>query len=218
MLQFIDALAYTISGSIYFSAHAVDNLLFYNPDLFHDLFVFKCVSVIVFASSDHGKIGNSSLSMENGLEEALGWMIGATTDTPIGQKTSIRIGGKGLMNFALFGIPNVQILYLRLPDGGHSGQGYRAHNMESLKKLYTGEIKSMTAVDGSATYTLDHVKETIAVILHGRRANDIRVLNHKAILPKNELDANADHSDHIISAKIVLDVVKSENITSNVTT
>lgn len=144
-------------------------------------------------------------------------MSGAIVDGSMGEKRVIRVGERNVTDFMFYGIPNLQILYFRLPGGTNSGQGYNAHNKESLRKLYTGEIKSMTAIDGSATYTLDQIKETIASILRGRRMNNIQVLNHKADLPVNKNYASFDHADHIITAKIVLDVVRSENITSNVT-
>lgn len=204
-------------GALYFSAHAVDNLLFYNPDLSHDLYVYRCVILVVFTSLDQGEVGNVSHPTEDGLEEATAWMTGAKVNYPIGEKTALRIGAKNMTRFVFYSIPNAQILYFRFPDGGHAGQGYTDHNMESLKKLYTGEINSVTTIDGSANYTLDHIKETIGVILHQSQAHTIRILNHKAVLPNDSKKADADHADHIISARIVLDVVKGENITSNVT-
>lgn len=145
-------------------------------------------------------------------------MSSAIGDTTIGEKGVIQIGEKSVADFTFNSVPNVHILYLRLPGGEHTGEGYKAHTEQSLKKLYTGEITVMTSADGGTTYTLDQIKEIIAVILHERQMNDVRVLNYKAMLPKNKVFESFDHTDHTITANIVLDVVKSENITANITT
>ncbi|KAF7455645.1 hypothetical protein PtrSN002B_000772 [Pyrenophora tritici-repentis] len=59
-------------GSVYFTAHTVDGLLFQNPDLLHDLFVFKCVTTVVFNADTGGEAANESrmLQLERGLEAA----------------------------------------------------------------------------------------------------------------------------------------------------
>lgn len=161
-------------------------MLFYNPDLFHDLTVFKCATAIVFTSADRGNIDNLSLSTERSLEAALAWMSSAIGDTTIGEKGVIQIGEKSVADFTFNSVPNVHILYFRLPGGEHTGEGYKAHNEQSLKKLYTGEITVMTSTDGVTTYTLDQINEIIAIILHERQMNDIRVLNYKAVLPEEQ--------------------------------
>lgn len=108
-------------------------------------------------------------------------------------------------------MPSIQILYLRLPDGAPNGQGYDANSGESLRKLYKREIKTITANDGSTTYTFNTLKQTIATILHNRNPSDIRVLNHKAKVPDIH-NAGTDHADHVVSSKLIADVVKREKI------
>jgi hypothetical protein len=67
---------------VYFSAHPVDGLLYQSPDLFHDLYVYKCVTTFVFTAGDRGVTGNFSASLELGLEAAYAHMVGvATNDT-----------------------------------------------------------------------------------------------------------------------------------------
>ena len=107
-------------------------------------------------------------------------------------------------------ISNMQILYLRLPDGSSTGEGYRANSMESLKKLYDQDIESINTTDGSGEYTLDSLKSLIATILHERKANKIAVLDHKATIFDGE--NGSDHADHVVSAQLVVDTIKQENI------
>lgn len=58
------------SGSIYFTAHTVDSLLFQNPDVLHDLFVFKCVTTVAFNADTGGEARNDTRREE--LEYGLG--------------------------------------------------------------------------------------------------------------------------------------------------
>lgn len=111
------------------------------------------------------------------------------------------------------GAGNVQIVYLRLPDGGPVGSGYVTNEGESLRKLYTGDIKSITTTDGNATYTLDSFKDLIAAILHETEATDVRVPDYKTGIPA-EQDERQDHADHVVSARLVVDVMKQINSTA----
>ena len=65
---------------MYFSAHPVDSLLYQNPDLFHDLYVYKCATTVVFTTGDRGVAGNLSMSLERGLEAAYARMAGVSTN------------------------------------------------------------------------------------------------------------------------------------------
>jgi hypothetical protein len=65
---------------VYFSAHPVDDILYQNPDLFHDLYVYKCVTTFVFTAGDRGVTGNFSASLELSLEAAYAHMFGVTTN------------------------------------------------------------------------------------------------------------------------------------------
>ena len=64
------------SGSIYFTAHTIDSLLFQNPDLYHDLYVFKCITTIVLTADSGGEAANHTrlLELERGLENAYKFM------------------------------------------------------------------------------------------------------------------------------------------------
>jgi LmbE family N-acetylglucosaminyl deacetylase len=168
----------------------------------------------VFTSGNRGIGGNYSLSLERGLEEAYALMAGVV-DESTRQEKSIWIGKYWVESWSLNGMPNMQIVYLRLPDSTPSGAGYDVNHGESLKKLYTKEIRSISTTDGNATYTLDLLKDLIATILHERKPNIVRILNHKAPIP-DEHSAIQDHADHVVSAKLVKEVVTKQNIEGTV--
>jgi hypothetical protein len=112
--------------------------------------------------------------------------------------------------------PHAQVLYLRLPNGTPHGEGYAASGGKSLQKLYSGEIASLSATDESATYTLDSLKDLISTILQKREANEIRILDHKTLLPLiGETMYERNHADHSVSARLVAEVVQRDNIKGN---
>jgi len=131
-------------------------------------------------------------------------------------ETRVILNGKTVLSRALKDMPNVQIFYLRLPDGRTDGEGYDANESESLKKLYRKKIKTISAIGGSEKYTLDNLKDLIAAILRQRKARDIRVLDFKTMVPKDNEECY-DHTDHSVSARLVVDVVKEDKIIGNLT-
>ncbi|KAF2005885.1 hypothetical protein P154DRAFT_606112 [Amniculicola lignicola CBS 123094] len=195
-------------GSIHFTAHPVDSLLYQSPDLFHDFYVFKCITTVVFTTGDRGTTGNFSRHLERGLEDAYAYMAGQNK-TGWGE-TNIQVKGKSILFRYLRETPQVKILYLRLPDGAPDGGGHDQTSKESLKKLYLNKIRSITA-DGGSTYTLDDIKDVVSEILQGVQARDIRILDHKTAIPK-ENEKDCDHADHTVSARIVVDVVKRDKV------
>jgi len=203
------------SGSIYFNAHPADGLLYQNPNLLHDIYVFKCVTTIVMTSGNRGSDSNFSRSLERGIQESYALMANLRIDNPAMQETMVRVGTHDLHSWSLRGMRNIQIIYLRLPDGAPSGHGYDATGSASLSKLYYKEIDSITTTDGNATYTLRDIKELIAFILYDRKPNVVHILNHQAKL-FDAHSASSDHADHIVSAKLVRGVVAAEKINATV--
>ncbi|KAF2711665.1 hypothetical protein K504DRAFT_500321 [Pleomassaria siparia CBS 279.74] len=203
-------------GSIYFSGHPVDSLLFHNPDLFHDFYVFKCVTTVVFTSGDRGEIGNHSNSLERGLEDAYSFMALALTNADVWNDTYVKLNGKKLLLRSSEDIRNVQILYLRLPDGGTQGEGYDVTGKESLKKLYRNKLETITAIDHSATYSLQNLKELISTVLKERKAHDIRVLDFKTNVPEDN-EQCYEHTDHSVSARLVREVMEEDKLEGNLT-
>jgi hypothetical protein len=160
---------------------------------------------------------NVSLSLERGLQDAHVLMAGLSVDNSAREEAIIQVGTHSLRHWSLRGMPNIQIMYLRLPDDLPSGRGHDANGGESLSKLYRKEIETLTSTDGNTTYTHQELKELIAFILHARKPNDVGILNHKAAIPQgNSINAPSDHADHIVSAKLVMDVITEEKINSTV--
>ncbi|KAF2195229.1 hypothetical protein K469DRAFT_722497 [Zopfia rhizophila CBS 207.26] len=202
-------------GAIYFVAHPVDGLLYQNPDLFHDFHIFKCTTMVFFTSGDRGIIGNYSESCEKGLENAYSYLTGVRPSDDAWGELHVEFEEKPIVLRTLKEAPHVQILYLRLPNGSPDGNGYETNDGESLRKVYEGEIKLVTTIDGSATYTLESLINVVSTILKTREARDVRVLGYKTPFPTYN-DRSFDHADHSASARIVVDVMKRDEIKRNI--
>ena len=136
--------------------------------------------------------------------------------TAVANDTTVKVGEHTISASSLLGLSNVQILYLRLPQSEYFGRGYKAYSEESLERLYSADILHITTTDRKATYTVEDLKDIIATILRDRRANDIRVLNYFEILTADEKGDQLDHADRIVSAKLVMDVMKEEGIKGDI--
>ncbi|KAI8938914.1 hypothetical protein NX059_004771 [Plenodomus lindquistii] len=208
-------------GSIYFDAHPVDALLFQNPNLHHDLWVFKCVTALTFTTGDRRLADNTSFALEDGLAHAFLQMTGMPVyvKNQSSETTDVRMGDHDVAVWTPRFIPDFHINYLRLSDGGHAGHGHDAHGGELLKKLWNRDIDNITTTNGNVTYTLELLQDLVATVLRVRQPNDIKIMHHEAVLPEDENDDEAEHADHhSISAKLVMDVIERENITANVQT
>jgi hypothetical protein len=200
-------------GSVYFAAHPVDLLLYQNPALFHDLYVFKCTTLVLFTSGDRGIIGNYSRFLERGFEEAVSYMnqqpLNSTWDT-----SEVQLNGKLVSLHSPRELPHVQVVYLRLPNSAPDGQAYPANDGGSLKKLYNKKITTLATTDGSAVYTLESLQDLIATIINKRGAGNINVLDYKTVVPEDN-EKYCDHADHSVSARLVAEVMEKENITTH---
>lgn len=102
--------------------------------------------------------------------------------------------------------------FFRLPDGNSTGSGFTATANKSLKKLQTGNISSIIAIDGSTTYTSwNDLTNTIATIINNERGLNAQVwLNTTSLDSTNTntiLNNSGDYSDHYYSSKAAQDAV-----------
>ncbi|KAK7187301.1 hypothetical protein DPSP01_011290 [Paraphaeosphaeria sporulosa] len=204
-------------GNVHFVAHPVDVLLYQNPDLYHDVRTFKCTTVVMLTAGDRGvKDTNSTDSLELGLQASFNFMAGA----PINQTgwDSVKVICRDA--FITLRYPKdakgLLLIYLRFPDGGSDGQGYKETGQVSLRKLYQNQTRNITSIDGETTYDLNRLKHLISTILQWKSPTIIRTLDN--ITPiANDGEYTAEHADHSVSARIVHDVIKEYKIPGNVT-
>ncbi|KAF2115193.1 hypothetical protein BDV96DRAFT_63752 [Lophiotrema nucula] len=202
-------------GSIYFVAHPVDTLLYQSPDIYHDFYVYKCVTTVVFTTGDRGLDGNFTNSLERGLQAAYAFMAGVEEKEATWDEDKVEVGDKKVLLRSLNKAPNVQVIYLRLPGGKPDGQGFDSNHGETLKKLYQGSFMTVTTTDEATTYTLEQLRAVISGILKQRKAVDIRIMDKTAAIAKDN-QKECEHADHSTSARIVSDVIAQDEIEGKV--
>lgn len=154
--------------------------------------------------------------MERGLEDAYSFMAAQPSNETAWNETIVQLNDNMVLFRSPISLPNVQIVYLRLPHGMPDGQAYHGRGGESLQKLYAKDIGNITATDQSATYTLETLKELLSTILEKREAGEIRILDSTTSITSGREQAAEDHADHAVSARLIAEVVKHNDIRTTV--
>jgi hypothetical protein len=197
--------------SFYFAAHQDDWQLFMNPSAFEDVIDGAAKTVFIHITAGDAGIGTGTrgrkhpfyLARDNGAETAIRFMADAD-DIPASKTVSYQ---------SFYGHPVYRISYrntvsyfLRVPDGNPSGTGYADTGYQSLRRLFEGAAKTISAVDGSTSYQgWGDVVATVREIVdfeRGRAA--LTQINVAELDPR--INPN-DHSDHLMTAKAALDAV-----------
>jgi LmbE family N-acetylglucosaminyl deacetylase len=181
-------------GSLYVIAHADDSILFQNPDLQRDIAAGLCVRTVVVTAGDAGDTSTYWLQREAGLEAAYAEMAGAADAWA---QTDVGVAAHPMPLATLTARPNVSIVFMRLADGNSNGSGFGAYGFQSLQKLWQGTIGSITADDGSSSYTKASLTATLAGLMISARPN--RVLTQDYLGSYGD----GDHSDHHTVAFLV---------------
>jgi LmbE family N-acetylglucosaminyl deacetylase len=168
-------------------AHQDDDLLFQNPDVSADIAAGACVTTLYATAGDANENAAYWQSRERGAETAYARMAGVADDWRV---EPMDLAGHTATSVTLEQRPGVRLVYLRLPDGQVDGGGGSNSGFQSLQKLWTGEIPSMTAVDGSGTYTKDELLAALGALFDQTRATTIRTLDFGGEY------GDGDHSDH----------------------
>jgi LmbE family N-acetylglucosaminyl deacetylase len=95
--------------------------------------------------------------------------------------------------------------FLRLPDGKRNGTGFERYARQSLRKLRTKRIESITAVDSTATYK--GWGDLVATVseLAGPNDRDVTVLTTDPSVRVNP----HDHFDHRMAGLLIADARRS---------
>ncbi|GAA6029989.1 hypothetical protein JCM8097_009203 [Rhodosporidiobolus ruineniae] len=184
-----------VGGTVYFIAHADDDLLFQSPDLYTDMAAGNCITTVIMTAGDSGTTGMTYLSArESGNQAGYANMAGkANTYTEV----AAVFGGQTVTVRTLAGAPQVQKVFFRLPDGNMDGSGFPTTGYQSLRMLYFGSISSITNQPKTATFTLSTLKQALAEIMTARKPSFVRTLDYMS-----DYDSG-DHADHLTVARLV---------------
>jgi hypothetical protein len=203
-----------MSAPVFFiAAHQDDPQLFMGRNLYDDTIGGHDIILIYTTAGDGGQGGGGYRdtpyyrAREEGAISSMRLPASMALNTPdLTGWSTVTVAGKKVRRYRW---RNVWSYFMRLPDGNVSGLGFEASQFASLEKLRSGAISSITAVDGSATYTSwPQVTSVIRSIvqLHsgphpGWWAN---ILD-----PSNDTNPN-DHSDHVATGLAAMDALAQE--------
>jgi hypothetical protein len=195
--------------SVYFAAHQDDWQLFMNPSAFDDVAGAAVKTVFVHVTAGDAGLGAGSggrqhpyfLAREHGAESAIRFM--ADADAAPGHETSLRMtfNGHALRRVAY---RNTVRYFLRVPDGHPSGGGYGGTGWQSLRRLAEGQIATLSAIDGSATWRgwSDLVATVRAILAFERDGAALLQINVADPDPRHN---PGDHSDHLMTARLAIE-------------
>ena len=198
--------------SFYFAGHEDDWQLFMDPPAFEDATGGAAKTVFIHVTAGDNGLGTGFggrkypyyLARENGALSAIRFMADADKSPIDNSASSMTFNGHSVFRTSYL---NTIGYFLRLPDGNASGAGFAGTGFQSLKRLATGDISTLSAVDGSTVYHgWSDLVATVREIMGFERG-------HAPLVQINIADPNpiinpADHSDHLMTAKAALDAAK----------
>lgn len=198
-------------GDMVIVAHQDDDLLFMNPTLDTLIDGDEPVTTIYLTAGDAGRGEEYWAGREAGEKAAYGYMAGS--GDWVDETVSVTVGDTTyeLASSYLASDPDVRLYFLRLPDGFGDGSGSATYGFQSLEQLAEGEIPTITAVDGSATYTSEDLTGLLTALMEMHTPDHIHIQDHTSE------HAGIEHSDHLSTASFATDAVGDYNADLNVT-
>jgi len=175
-------------------AHADDDLLFLSPDLLHAIQAGRNVRTVFLTAGDNGAAADYWGRRETGVRAAYAQMSGvanAWTQSDAG------IAGHALPVFTLSEYPSISLAFMRLPDGNGNGSGFPSTKYETLEKLWTGQISTIDAIDGSSSYSKATLINTLTSLISFFQPDQINTQDYLGTY------GDGDHSDHHSVAYLV---------------
>jgi len=189
-------------------AHPDDDLLFLSPDLLSSIQTpGVCVRTLVLTAAEGGSVLNYAKERERGLMAAYAEMAGLPNSWT---QTDAGLTGRPVPLWTLTG-SQVSIEFLRLPDGNEDGSGFPAYNFQSMQKLYQGQIPSIQAIDGSASYNKGDLTNAIQTLMTRFGATVVRTQNYVGPF------GDDDHSDHHAAAYFTRDASRKDTFLHTLT-
>ncbi|MDQ0633513.1 LmbE family N-acetylglucosaminyl deacetylase [Arthrobacter pascens] len=176
-------------------AHEDDDLLFQSPRLISAIRGGLCVRTVYVTAGDANDSAAYWASRENGVKAAYAQLANVANSWTT---ADAGIPGHPIPVTTLSGAANISLAFMRLPDGFRDGSGGSNNGNESLQKLYSGVINTITAVDNSSSYTHSTLQATILAFMNNYRATQIVTLDYAGSY------GDGDHSDHHTVAYLVM--------------
>ncbi|HYH01474.1 MAG TPA: PIG-L family deacetylase [Bacillota bacterium] len=113
-MQSFSSQLYRDSRHLYIVPHQDDDLLFMNPDILNNIKDGHSIATIYVTAGDKRKKASYWLGRENGVKAAYAFMAGVSNDWI---EDTLEIGKYKITHVILRESPNIELVFLRLPDG-----------------------------------------------------------------------------------------------------
>jgi LmbE family N-acetylglucosaminyl deacetylase len=174
-------------------AHQDDDLLFMNPDILKSIRAGHCIRTIYMTAGDAGADSYYWVSREHGAEAAYSKMIGSDA---VWIERIVQLGDHQYVTVASpKGNSQISLIFMHMPDGSPSGEGFLASHDESLNKLDTGKISVIKSVDQQSTYTAAQLTNALVRLMRLYQPADIRTQSNYGGM------RFTDHSDHMAAGR-----------------
>ncbi len=167
-------------------AHQDDDLLFMNPDVSASIKDGRCMRTVYLTAGDAGEGINYWGGREQGAMAAYAQMYGVPN---VWHKQQQTLAGRKASVVYLADVPEVALIFLRLPDGNLGGEGFVGHDHESLHGVMSGAIPVVHSVDGVESYTKQQLVDALLEIMVKDQPDQIRTQGSGD-------PADGDHADH----------------------
>jgi LmbE family N-acetylglucosaminyl deacetylase len=183
------------AGAMQIVAHEDDDLLFQSPDLAEDVLAGRCVRTVFLTAGDAAPGETYWRGREAGSLAAYAQMAGVADRW---SSSDAGLPDHAVRLMTLTDAPQVSVVFMRLPDGNRVGTGMFVHDYESLRRLWDGDITTIAAVDGSATYTGASLTNTLTELMTRFRPTTVRTQDWTIEFRQGD---NADHTATALFAR-----------------
>jgi LmbE family N-acetylglucosaminyl deacetylase len=182
-------------------AHQDDWQLFMGDVVARQIQSGKPVIFIYLTAGDDGRESLYWATRERGALESTRAAIGlAATDSADSHCVTANTLRHAMRRCTIL---NTASYFLRLPDGRRNGAGFAAHSYQSLRKLRSGRIASISPVDGSIDYdSWTDLTNTVAELIGKSSVN--RIVTVHTSDPSVVVNPH-DHFDHRMAGLLVSD-------------
>jgi LmbE family N-acetylglucosaminyl deacetylase len=168
-------------------AHEDDDLLFMNPDLQTAIDQQKCLTTVFVTAGDSGASDSYSHERMRGSQAAYSYMYNLPD---VWQTRQARLQDKSVTVATLNGAPRLSLIFLNLPDGSPTGNGFKSREHASLARLRYGMMTHLRPIEGQGSYDRDGMEQTLLTLMNRYQPQEVRTQNYS----NNWHDG--DHSDH----------------------
>lgn len=161
--------------------------------------------IILVTAGDHGNDDAYWQAREAGSIASVraAYKLDLWTASPQEVSSTTLVNGKNLSSVK---IENTTMVFFRLPDGFLKGAGSATHSSQSLAKLFTGDIPSLTSVDGANSFTKQDLQATLLDLVHATKAKDTQEVFFHTL--DSGYGAKMAHSDHYYATEFLMNIRK----------